>query len=228
MNYPVFTLHNYPNNFYIYVYLDPNKPGNYIFQDYKFSYEPFYIGKGNKNRAYHHYRQVLRHGYENDSNPKRQKRIWDIISEGTIPIILILQSDIIDEKTAYQLESKIIYIIGMESKIRGPLLNRGFIRGGKKGVSPKTYFTRDGLGRSRPSPFKGIKKNLTIEERERISLLAMGENSGRAILTEEQVKEIRQIIKEMPDVTNNELSKIYNVSPRNIYSIKNYLSWKHI
>ena len=32
--------------FYVYAYLDPRKPGVFQYKDFRFDYEPFYIGKG--------------------------------------------------------------------------------------------------------------------------------------------------------------------------------------
>ena len=40
--------------YYVYAYLDTRKPGHFIYQNYKFEYEPFYIGKGRANRLYKH------------------------------------------------------------------------------------------------------------------------------------------------------------------------------
>ncbi len=38
------------NNFYVYIYLDPRKPGNFVYGDFLFKFEPFYDGKGKGDR----------------------------------------------------------------------------------------------------------------------------------------------------------------------------------
>lgn len=42
------------NVFYVYIYLDPRKPGKYQFNKYCFLNQPFYVGKGKKDRYKHH------------------------------------------------------------------------------------------------------------------------------------------------------------------------------
>ena len=52
------------NKYYIYIYLDPRKPGNYKYNNLCFNYEPIYIGKGKGYR----YRGHLYSNYKN-TNP---------------------------------------------------------------------------------------------------------------------------------------------------------------
>ena len=53
------------NIFYVYVYLDPRKPGNYVYGEYSFDYEPFYVGKGSNGRCTIH---LCKYNLENNEN----------------------------------------------------------------------------------------------------------------------------------------------------------------
>jgi len=37
---------------YVYIYLDTRKPGNFIYDDMLFNFEPFYVGQGKNNRCW--------------------------------------------------------------------------------------------------------------------------------------------------------------------------------
>ncbi len=96
------------NEYYVYAYLDPNKPGDYVYGDYKFEYEPFYIGKGKKNRMFYHLskRSLKKNSHKNDKINENE-----LILENKQPkIIKIL--DGLCEMDSYKYEIEIIKSIG--------------------------------------------------------------------------------------------------------------------
>jgi hypothetical protein len=100
--------------FYVYVYLDPRKPGTYNYNEYSFDYEPFYVGKGCGKR-------YLAHLKENKKSYKNNK-IKAILNESLKPIIIKLKENLI-ECSALKLEIDIIKIIGRLDLKIGPLTN---------------------------------------------------------------------------------------------------------
>ena len=104
--------------FYVYIYLDPRKPGNYKYDGYEFDYEPIYVGKGKDNRYKAHLSSS-----NNDNNKIKINKIKKIIREtGKEPIINIF-SKMLTEKEAYDLEIKIIKTIGRIDLKTGILTN---------------------------------------------------------------------------------------------------------
>ena len=103
-----------PNDtvFYVYVYLDPYKPGNYVYDKYVFTYEPFYVGEGHGNRAYDH----IRYGARNKDFYKRIKEIQE-------PLIVFQKTDL-QQNVAFNLERIMITSIGRQNNGTGPLYNK--------------------------------------------------------------------------------------------------------
>ena len=106
------------NIFYVYAYLDPMKPGKYVYGEYSFDYEPFYVGKGKEDRKTKHLVPSLlkKNSYKNNKIKKIRK------ATGNNPIILILESNI-TEKTALDLEANAVFVIGRYDLQKGPLAN---------------------------------------------------------------------------------------------------------
>lgn len=100
--------------FYVYVYLDPRKPGNYVYREYKFDYEPFYVGKGKDNRMYIH--------LETKEKSYKGNKIRKILKENLSPIILKIKDELYEQQ-AYDLEIDLINKIGMFCLKQGPLTN---------------------------------------------------------------------------------------------------------
>jgi hypothetical protein len=105
-------------NYYVYVYLDPRKEGNFIYGGYEFKYEPFYIGKGTSKRYLKHLTETI-----DDTSNLIKFRIIDKLDKlGLVPIIYKI-FDNLTESDAYKLESELIKIIGRRCDNTGSLAN---------------------------------------------------------------------------------------------------------
>ena len=102
--------------FYVYVLLDPRKPGPYWYGHWRFDHEPFYVGKGKHRRAYNHFK------LKSNNNSHRARKIRKIFSLGLEPI-LVFKRTYLTEKQAFELEKKLIPKIGRSDLGEGPLTN---------------------------------------------------------------------------------------------------------
>jgi hypothetical protein len=103
------------NVYYVYVYLDPRKPGKFKYDEFEFDYEPFYVGKGTKSR-------LLRHLKEINRNPIKISKISKIRNEGKDPIILKILDKLTNEDSL-KIEKRLIKKIGRVVNKTGPLTN---------------------------------------------------------------------------------------------------------
>jgi len=155
------------DNFYIYVYLDPRKPGKYVYENYVFDYEPFYIGMGKNNRWRQHLSEARYHRDSNKHKCRIIRKIETILN--TEPIIVKLKENI-NIKEAKKMEILLINKIGRYDKNCGPLtnhtdggdLNNGFE--GHKHTEESKNQTRDKLNGKNNRGERTEKDNLKLSE----------------------------------------------------------------
>lgn len=110
------------STYYTYVYLDPRKPGRYEYGTWLFAYEPFYVGKGTKNRYKEHLWEANTDTNRN-RNPHKKHKINKIRTEtGGDPIIVFPHTSI-DARTVCELERCLVCAIGRLDQNTGPLTN---------------------------------------------------------------------------------------------------------
>lgn len=105
--------------YFVYIYLNPLKGGNYIYKKFKFDYEPFYVGMGKGNRMEEHVKQI---NYKKRNIKDVDKTVFDILASGKNPIRFKLYENITVE-SAKRLEKYLIKLIGRKNLNEGPLNN---------------------------------------------------------------------------------------------------------
>lgn len=200
-------------NYYIYVYCDPRKPGNYKFDNYEFDFEPIYIGKGNKNRIYQHLtrRKERKSFFYNKLNK--------IIKDGNKPIYYKLVENLSEEKSLEE-EIRIISLIGRIDIESGPLCN--CTEGGEKGFT-KTKEARKKLSESKLGKKNPMYGKKTSEKQK--NAVRKAHKDGRVKLSEEGRKKIIKNNKRRKGTKNIKKrndSKIYELTDPlgNLYIIK--------
>jgi hypothetical protein len=119
--------------FYVYVYLDPRKKGLYVYGDYMFEYEPFYVGKGHGRR----YKRHLNKSNYNGSKTHKNNRIKFLI-ENNYNIEIVKVKENLLESDAFILEMELIREIGRYDIGVGPLCNHTDGGEGSIGCERKT------------------------------------------------------------------------------------------
>lgn len=151
--------------FYVYVYLDSRKSGKYVYGETEFDFEPFYVGKGMGARCYEHLYECNLNG-KIIVNEFKNNIIKKIIKEtNQLPIIIKIKENL-SEQEAFNLEVKMIKIIGRRNLGKGPLTN--LTDGGEGGyIHIWTYEEKERL-----------RKNTIFKNREFIEKYVKGNNRG--------------------------------------------------
>lgn len=88
------------SDYYVYVYCNPSKSDGYLYGQYQFGCEPFYVGKG-MGRRINHYKKEYQQS-----------------------LIVITYKENLSEQEAYALEMDMIKTIGRKDLGKGPLVNK--------------------------------------------------------------------------------------------------------
>ena len=109
---------------YTYIYLDPRKPGKYYYDglNMSFLFEPFYVGKGKKDRIDQHLDAKRKSSKQWKKNVNKAQIIFDIFDQKLEPIRFVLDRC---ESKEEQQKSEYLYINSIGRKIygHGPLTN---------------------------------------------------------------------------------------------------------
>ena len=168
------------NNSYVYVYLDPRKKGKFIYGEYEFEYQPFYVGQGKGRRYRKHFLEAKKNNIMN--NAFKFNVLSKLLRMNLEPIIFKICENI-SENEAKDLEIFLINKIGRKEK--GGILTN--LTDGGEGTSgfimskeQKELIRKSCLGRKHTEEHKQFmselmkNRKLSKETREKISKAKKG------------------------------------------------------
>lgn len=170
------------NEYYVYVYLDPRKEGQFKYGEYGFDYEPFYVGKGKGDRFIEHLRESR---LSKSTNNIKVNKISELKVLDMEPIIVKL-FETIDEYDALELEKNLISIIGRLDLESGPLSN---LTNGGDGIVGRVI--TDNFRNKQSTIMKDYYKDNPISEevRDKISKALLSKNMVRSEETKRKISE---------------------------------------
>jgi group I intron endonuclease len=169
--------------YYVYVYLDPRKKGEYVYDDYKFGYEPFYVGKG---KDYRH-KKHLNDSQLSDKSHK-SNLIKKLINNGQYPDIIITK-ECLSQNEAFELEKKLIFEIGRYDLKTGPLTNK---TEGGEGISGYKWTEEQKLGIKNRKP-SGLGLTRSEEHKKKIGTANKGKTWSQDKKRVDKFSELKKI-----------------------------------
>lgn len=123
--------------FYVYVYLNTQRPGKYIYGNIIFDYEPMYIGKGHNNRMNIHLQIAKSTKITKFDNSKFIYKLKKLLLQEHTPIIIKIFDNLFEEE-AFEVERFYIKWIGRQDLKTGYLYNLSDGGDGHSNRSPET------------------------------------------------------------------------------------------
>lgn len=163
------------NIFYIYIYLNPLKPGKYVYNgiNFGFRFEPFYIGKGCinncKERCYSHlsFSSLKDNSYKSNKINKILKEL-KLSKEEYRKYIIKIETEL-DENLAFAKEMFYIDKIGRKDLNKGPLVNKTDGGEGRSNyiMTDETKQILSKLNSGKNNPNFGLKRSEETKEKMR-------------------------------------------------------------
>jgi hypothetical protein len=110
--------------YYVYALLDSGESGPFQYGHRKFTFQPFYIGKGKNHRHVHHEETAFKRKNGNYvSHTHKSRKIRKIYREGNQVLCKVIAKEL-SESEAFDLEKSLIEKIGRSDLDEGPLTNK--------------------------------------------------------------------------------------------------------